>query len=112
MSNVSLKDCVDTTCKKCSYVEGDAGSWRAQVEGCRGKSCKLFNVRPLTLTSKHLVRASRRDAIDAQCKQCIYDEGDKDARGTWRMQVRDCKSVECGLHACRPMPQIDVKEIT
>lgn len=46
-------------------------------------------------------RLSMRDAINAMCKQCIYDPL---SRGTWREQVAGCSSSSCPLHALRPGP--------
>lgn len=44
---------------------------------------------------------SLRKAIDARCKQCIYDPYDN---GTWRMQVERCTSPSCALFEVRPLP--------
>ena len=44
---------------------------------------------------------SRKAAIDAFCKECIYDPA---AEGTWRAQVADCKSTACSLFPFRPLP--------
>lgn len=46
-------------------------------------------------------RLSMRDAINAMCKQCIYDPL---SRGTWREQVAGCSSSGCPLHPLRPGP--------
>lgn len=46
-------------------------------------------------------RPSLRDAIDAQCKGCIYDPI---SPGTWREQVGCCSSSNCPLHSVRPLP--------
>jgi hypothetical protein len=48
-------------------------------------------------------RPSMRQAINAKCRECIYDPI---GRGTWREQVRDCVSATCSLHQLRPMPSI------
>lgn len=42
---------------------------------------------------------SLRTAINAKCKDCIYDPL---AGGTWRQQVDRCTSPECGLFDVRP----------
>ena len=42
---------------------------------------------------------SLRKAIDAKCKECIYD---KRAPGRWREQVAACESSLCPLHTVRP----------
>lgn len=44
-------------------------------------------------------RPSLRDAIDAKCKDCIYDSN---ADGTWRDQVEACTSGNCPLYDVRP----------
>ena len=112
---MSLKSAIDKECKNCTYDQSSDGSWRQQIHGCRGKSCELYKVRPLPTGIKHEVISSRRKAVDAQCKACIYDVGDSEAVGTWRQQVRDCKSTGCGLWDERPMPvsgdQIQITEI-
>lgn len=41
---------------------------------------------------------SLRSAIDAKCKDCIYDDLE---RGRWREQVDACTVTECPLHAVR-----------
>jgi len=43
---------------------------------------------------------SLRKAVDAHCKQCIYDHCEK---GTWLEQVERCESVECPLWTFRPV---------
>jgi len=49
---------------------------------------------------------SFREAIDAKCKECIYDP---ESRGTWREQVKECSSSLCPLHPLRPLPIEDTK---
>jgi len=44
---------------------------------------------------------SLRAAINAKCKDCIYDP--KSGLGTWRQQVQGCTSVNCPLWAVRPL---------
>jgi len=44
---------------------------------------------------------SLRKAINAKCKECLYDPYDK---GTWRQQVQACTSPKCPLFAVRPLP--------
>lgn len=43
---------------------------------------------------------SLRAAIDAKCRDCIYDPG---GGGTWREQVQACSSGNCPLHPLRPI---------
>lgn len=47
-------------------------------------------------------RTSLRTAINAKCRECIYDPL---SRGTWREQVADCINANCGLHPVRPVPR-------
>ena len=42
---------------------------------------------------------TRQQAINAKCKDCIFDEY---AEGTWRMQVEQCELTACSLHLYRP----------
>ena len=44
-------------------------------------------------------RPSARKAINAKCKECIYDDCDE---GTWRQQVDRCDSKDCALWLLRP----------
>lgn len=45
-------------------------------------------------------RPSLRTAIDAACKQCIYDP---QAPGGWRQQTHLCSCQDCALWPVRPM---------
>jgi len=45
-------------------------------------------------------RPSMRAAINAKCKDCIYDEC---GVGNWRQQVTACTAKECPLWLLRPM---------
>lgn len=47
-------------------------------------------------------RPSLRQAIDAKCKDCIYDE--TSGLGTWREQVARCTCVDCPLWPIRTGP--------
>ena len=42
---------------------------------------------------------TRQQAIDAKCKDCIYDPLDY---GTWRQQVEHCELTNCSLWPYRP----------
>ena len=42
---------------------------------------------------------SLRAAINAKCKDCIYD---KMGAGTWRQQVESCTVTLCPLYNVRP----------
>lgn len=42
---------------------------------------------------------SMRAAINAKCKDCIYDSC---APGNWRQQVESCTIITCSLHPYRP----------
>lgn len=42
---------------------------------------------------------SFRKAVNAKCKDCIYDSC---AKGTWREQVQMCTAIDCPLWEVRP----------
>lgn len=44
---------------------------------------------------------SLRGAINAKCKECIYDP--MGGAGTWREQVEACTSRTCPLYPVRPV---------
>ncbi len=44
---------------------------------------------------------SRAAAINAKCRDCIYDDC---APGTWREQVAQCSAIGCALWPYRPEP--------
>lgn len=46
-------------------------------------------------------RPSMRKAIDAKCKDCIYDHFS--GLGTWRQQVEGCPCTDCPLWELRPV---------
>lgn len=48
-------------------------------------------------------RPSLRGAINAKCKECIYDP--RSGMGTWREQVTACTSYSCPLFAVRPVSE-------
>jgi hypothetical protein len=48
---------------------------------------------------------TRQQAIDAKCKDCIWDDL---ADGTWRMQVEQCELTDCALHPYRPKSRSNV----
>jgi len=43
---------------------------------------------------------SRAAAINAKCRECIYDPR---SPGNWRQQVEACSSTNCALHPFRPI---------
>ena len=45
-------------------------------------------------------RPSMRRAIDATCKDCIFDPV---GRGNWRQQVEACTTPSCSLFELRPV---------
>ena len=47
-----------------------------------------------------MTRLSLRSAIDAHCRNCIYDPGR--GNGAWREQVDRCSSTNCALWPVRP----------
>ena len=48
-------------------------------------------------------KKSLRAAINAKCKECIYD-GDNGS-GTWRQQVEACTAHSCPLYYVRPLSE-------
>lgn len=53
-------------------------------------------------------KPSLRDAINAKCRECIYDP--KSGLGTWREQVAACTSRTCPIYPARPLPRKGVSE--
>ena len=47
-----------------------------------------------------LRRPSLRRAINAKCRECIYDP--IGGFGTWRAQTENCTVVDCPLYPVRP----------
>lgn len=47
-------------------------------------------------------RLTRQQAINAKCKDCLYDP--LSGGGTWREQIAVCSSISCALWPYRPMP--------
>lgn len=45
---------------------------------------------------------TRTEAINAKCKDCIYDN---EERGTWREQCTACNQVKCPLYPFRPLAE-------
>ena len=45
---------------------------------------------------------TRKDAIDAKCRDCNYDEY---SAGTFKEQTAACVCANCPLHSFRPMPR-------
>lgn len=45
--------------------------------------------------------SSLRTAINAKCKECIYDSC---APCTWREQIAQCSAIRCPLWPLRPAP--------
>lgn len=50
---------------------------------------------------------SLRKAIDAKCKDCIYDNC---TSGTWRQQVESCTITDCPLYNVRPRSKGEKKD--
>lgn len=48
------------------------------------------------------VKLSLRGAVNAACKDCIYDECAK-GEGSWRQQVEACTVTKCALYPVRPI---------
>lgn len=52
---------------------------------------------------------SLRKAVNAMCKDCIYDP--IGGTGTWRMQVFKCTSKNCALYPHRPTPSQTITKV-
>jgi len=55
----------------------------------------------MKFTKEELNPPKFRDAINAQCKDCIYDE--KAGQGSWLNQIELCTCKDCPLYAVRPL---------
>lgn len=53
-------------------------------------------------------RKSLRAAINALCKECIYDD---EMEESWRQQVTDCTSKKCPLYTVRPKTTRKKKDV-
>jgi len=53
-------------------------------------------------------RPSMRKAINAFCKECIYDP--LSSLGTWRQQTEGCTSPNCPLYELRPRAATAAKQ--
>ena len=62
-----------------------------------------------SVTSYKPNRRTRQQAIDAKCKDCIYDPLDD---GTWRQQVEGCDITDCALWNYRPRSRSKLPNIT
>ena len=58
----SLKKCIQEHCKNCTYDPSAPGTWREQVENCTVKSCSLWTVRPMTMSTINANRKPRNTA--------------------------------------------------
>ena len=56
--------------------------------------------------SKKSIRPSLRAAINANCKDCVFDSTES---GTWRKQVENCPVKACSLYPVRPVSVGGVK---
>ncbi len=68
------------------------------VSEIRSFSCKRNTYGPNSKASAP--HSSRKLAIEAKCRDCIYDEKEC---GTWRQQVESCTCYECPLFNYRPL---------
>ena len=62
------------------------------------------------LATKALGLPTLRQAINAKCKDCIYDP--LSGLGSWRQQVGGCTSTDCPLWPIRPVakPKADASQ--
>ena len=61
----------------------------------------------MKFTEEELNPPKFRDAINAQCRDCIYDE--KAGNGSWRNQIELCSCTDCPLYAVRPLTSATTK---
>ena len=52
---------------------------------------------------------TRQKAIEAKCRDCIYDPLDD---GAWRQQVERCEITDCALYPYRPKSRSKMPDIT
>ena len=53
-------------------------------------------------------KRSRKQAIEAFCKHCIYDPT---WDGTWRQQTEACEVDDCPLYEFRPMSRTNTSDV-
>ena len=58
--------------------------------------------------SGYIAPMTRQQAIEAKCKDCIYDPLDY---GTWRQQVERCELTNCSLWPYRPKSRSKMPDI-
>ena len=51
-------------------------------------------------------RLTRQQAINAKCKDCVYDKLDD---GNWRQQVTRCNGTDCALYPHRPVSRPETR---
>ena len=54
-----------------------------------------------------MLELTRQQAINANCKFCIYDPG---ADGNWKQQTQACTSKDCALYPYRPVSRAAVQQ--
>ena len=52
---------------------------------------------------------TRQKAIEAKCRDCIYDPLDD---GAWRQQVERCEITDCALYPYRPKSRSKMPDIS
>jgi len=55
----SLKHAIREYCKSCTYDSTQPGTYLQQIEACTTVSCKLYEVRPMTVATINLHRNKR-----------------------------------------------------
>ncbi len=53
-----------------------------------------------------MTNLTRQEAIDANCRDCNYDDQDT---GTWRDQIERCPSPQCPFFEYRPLTTATMK---
>ena len=54
-------------------------------------------------------KLTRQQAIDAKCRDCIYDS--ESGLGTWKAQTEGCTSQDCPLYPYRPITSTTKKRL-
>lgn len=70
----------------------------------------MIENQPTTVISKQKgpSRPSKAKAINAKCRECIYDPAS--GIGTWRQQVEACTCKSCPLYPVRPISSGEKEE--
>lgn len=73
----SLKAAIKAYCKSCTYDDTQPGTYLQQIEACTVKSCKLYEVRPMTVATITLHR-NKKDTGTSQIDSILDGLEDED----------------------------------